>query len=179
MLIVLLWRRKGRPRPPTGRSEGDVVVLDVVVTICGCTAGLYDGGHPVDDQIDRVVTLAVALVAVLADATGDADQVALADLRGPFVHLAEAGNAVPVGVVLPAVAVLAGIVGCDIEVSDLISGVDFADAADDVKVCTILHDVSPWVVSLLTHFEAAAVRRGQARSEEHTSELQSLMRISY
>src|SRR3546814_686327 len=85
--------------------------------------------------------------------------------------LAEAGNAVPVGVVLPAVAVLAGIVGCDIEVSDLIFGVDFADAADDVKVCTILHDVSPWVVSLLTHFEEAAVRRGQAEKRRvHTVE---------
>jgi len=65
----------------------------------------------------------------------------------------------------------AGVVGGDIEVGDLIFGADFADAADEVKVCTILHDVSPWVVSLLTHFEEAAVRRGQAEKRTvHTVE---------
>src|SRR3546814_2298856 len=40
-------------------------------------AGLDERGHPFDDEIHCVLTLAVRLVAGLADATGDANEVRL------------------------------------------------------------------------------------------------------
>src|SRR3546814_12459566 len=83
----------------------------------------------------------------------------------------EERDAVPDGAILPVVIlVLVGIFGGDIDVRDLLLGVDLSDTASDDEVGFLFHGLSPWVVSLLTHFEEAAARRGQAERRRLRSE---------
>src|SRR3546814_1974109 len=92
------------------------------------------------DHVGAIDHLAIALVAALAEAARDVNQLAHGHFCDAGDELAEEGDAVPMRVVHPLVIDLAAIVGGDVQKRHLV------------------HD---------------------GRSEEHTSELQSLMRISY
>jgi hypothetical protein len=93
------------PRLP-GALRRDVIVLDRVL-LGGATLAEKDT-HAVGDDVGAVVGFAVAFEAALADAPGDMDEVAGRELVGAFLGAAEERDTVPVGVILPPVAVLAG-----------------------------------------------------------------------
>src|SRR3546814_3257730 len=65
------------------------------------------------DLVHRVAGFAIALVAVLADPSGDVNQVALAQISGALCQLAEERHTVPVRIGLPFIAILAVVVRGD------------------------------------------------------------------
>ncbi len=69
---------------------------------------------------------------------GDLEFTTIAQTLGELV---EERDAVPVRVGLPVVAVLAVVVRCHRNISDLLLDLDLADAADDLKFCDVLHDL--------------------------------------
>ena len=82
-------------------------------------------------------------------------QVALGHLGCALDILAETGDAVPMGIVLPIVADLAAVVCCNVERCHLFLDLRATDATDDAKFSDVLH-VRSFVLSLLTHFGGAA-----------------------
>src|SRR3546814_113067 len=143
--------------------------------------------QPLSDQVHRVAGFAIALVAVLADPSGDVNQVALAQISGALCQLAEERHTVPVRIGLPFIAILAVVVRGDGNVGDFIGRIDTANAADDPKFSDVLHGSLLWISVADGFFAAELSHAGKltmggsacGKSEEHTSELQSLMRISY
>src|SRR3546814_3212209 len=97
--------------------------------------------QPLSDQVHRVAGFAIALVAVLADPSGDVNQVALAQISGALCQLAEERHTVPVRIGLPFIAILAVVVRGDGNVGDFIGRIDTANAADDPKLRAVLHGV--------------------------------------
>src|SRR3546814_2634975 len=63
--------------------------------------------QPLSDQVHRVAGFAIALVAVLADPSGDVNQVAPAQISGALCQLADERPTVPVRIGLPFIANLA------------------------------------------------------------------------
>src|SRR3546814_19469889 len=78
--------------------------------------------------------LAIALVAALAEAARDVNQLAHGHFCDAGDELAEEGDAVPMRVVHPLVIDLAAIVGGDVQKRHLVHDGGLADAADDVKL---------------------------------------------
>src|SRR3546814_307360 len=142
----------------------------------------------------------MALVAVLADPSGDVNQVALAQISGALCQLAEERHTVPVRIGLPFIAILAVVVRGDGNVGDFIGRIDTANAADDPKFSDVLHGSLLWISVADGFFAAELSHAGKLKmggsasgnprtkagfllatlsSEAHTSEIQSLMRLSY
>src|SRR3546814_12562407 len=69
--------------------------------------------QPLSDQVHRLAGFAIALVAVLADPSGDVNQVARAQISGALCQLAEERHTVPVRIGLPFIAILAVVVRGD------------------------------------------------------------------
>jgi hypothetical protein len=79
----------------------------------------------------------------LADAPGNADEIAFIGFAQPVAQLAKNRNAVPMWIGFPVVAIAAILVGSDRDMGDILGGVDLADSPDDVKFCDVLHGLSP------------------------------------
>lgn len=115
-----------------------------------------DHCHSINNQVDAVNRLAIAIIAGLANAASDVHQVVLSHLGGALDILAETGDAVPAGIVLPIIANLAAVVCCNVQRCHLFLDLRAANAADDAKFSDVLH-VCSFVLSLLTHFGGAAL----------------------
>src|SRR3546814_6810371 len=116
------------------------------------------------DQVHRVTGFAIALVAVLADPSGDVNEVALAQISGALCQLAEERHTVPVRIGLPFIAILAVVVRGDGNVGDFIGRIDTANAADDPKFSDVLHGSLLWISVADGFFAAELSHAGDRKS---------------